>query len=136
LDWVLWLKKLCWRTCICFNKLHEKSLQYKCIPLSKECIVHNNQLITFCLRKNTDEERCSAYLVMFVYISVNITMWLFTGRPWIFLVIYILYRQMYTVSCYLTQFLLLNAAQHVSSLHKAHLQQLFRWNYNSYIIGI
>jgi hypothetical protein len=49
--------------------------------------------------------------------------------------IYILCRQMYTVLCYLIQFLL-NAAQHVSSLYKAHLQGLFRWNYNSYIIGI
>jgi hypothetical protein len=36
---------------------------------------------------------------------------------------------------YLTQFLL-NAAQHVSNLYKAHLQGLFCWNYNSYIIGI
>jgi hypothetical protein len=34
---------------------------------------------------------------------------------------YILCRQMYTVLCYLTQFLL-NAAQNVSSLYKAHLQ--------------
>jgi hypothetical protein len=42
---------------------------------------------------------------------------------------------MYNVLCYLTQFLL-NDAQHVSSLYKAHLQGLFRWNYNSYIIGI
>jgi hypothetical protein len=32
-------------------------------------------------------------------------------------------RQMYTVLCYLTQFLL-NAAQHVSSLYKAQLQEL------------
>jgi hypothetical protein len=40
--------------------------------------------------------------------------------------IYILCRQMYTVLCYLTQLLLLNAAQHVSSLYKAHLQGLFR----------
>jgi hypothetical protein len=32
---------------------------------------------------------------------------------------------MYTVLCYLTQFLLLNAAQHVSSLYKAHLQGSF-----------
>jgi hypothetical protein len=39
--------------------------------------------------------------------------------------IYMLYRQMYTVLCYLTQFLL-NVAQHVSSLYKAHLQGLFR----------
>jgi hypothetical protein len=39
-------------------------------------------------------------------------------------VIYMLCRQMYTVSCYLTQFLL-NAAKHVSSLYKAHLQGLF-----------
>jgi hypothetical protein len=38
---------------------------------------------------------------------------------------YILCRQMYTVLCYLTQFLL-NAAQHVASLYKAHLQGLFR----------
>jgi hypothetical protein len=52
-----------------------------------------------------------------------------------FLIIYILYRQMYTVLCYLTQFIL-NAAQHVSSLYNAHLQGLFRWNYNSCIIGI
>jgi hypothetical protein len=27
-------------------------------------------------------------------------------------------------------------AQHVSSLYKAHIQGLFCWNYNSYIIGI
>jgi hypothetical protein len=40
-------------------------------------------------------------------------------------IIYILCRQMYTVLCYLTQFLLLNAAQHVSSLYKAHLEGLF-----------
>jgi hypothetical protein len=40
-------------------------------------------------------------------------------------VIYMLCRQMYTVLCYLTQLLLLNAAQHVSSLYKAHLQGLF-----------
>jgi hypothetical protein len=32
--------------------------------------------------------------------------------------------------------LLSNAAQNVSSLYKAHLQGLFCWNYNSYIIGI
>jgi hypothetical protein len=54
----------------------------------------------------------------------------------IILIIYMLCRQMYTVLCYLTQLLLSNAAQHVSSLYKAHLQGLFRWNYNSYIIGI
>jgi hypothetical protein len=41
-----------------------------------------------------------------------------------FLIIYMLCRQMYTVLCYLTQFLL-NVAQHVSSLYKAHLQGLF-----------
>jgi hypothetical protein len=50
--------------------------------------------------------------------------------------IYMLCRQMYTVLCYLTQFLLLNADQNVSRLYKAHLQGLFCWNYNSYIIGI
>jgi hypothetical protein len=42
-----------------------------------------------------------------------------------FFVLYILCRQMYTVLCYLTQFVLLNAAQYVSSLYKAHLQGLF-----------
>jgi hypothetical protein len=40
------------------------------------------------------------------------------------ILVYILCRQMYTVLCYLPQFLL-NAAQHVSSLYKAHLQWLF-----------
>jgi hypothetical protein len=40
--------------------------------------------------------------------------------------IYLLCRQMYTLLCYLTQFLLLNVAQHVSSLYTAHLQGLFR----------
>jgi hypothetical protein len=39
-----------------------------------------------------------------------------------FLIIYILCRQLYTVLCYLTQFLL-NAAQHVSSLYKAHFNK-------------
>jgi hypothetical protein len=50
---------------------------------------------------------------MFNFITLRI--------PYIFNYIYILCRQMYTVLCYLTQFLL-NAAQHVSSLYKAHLQ--------------
>jgi hypothetical protein len=44
---------------------------------------------------------------------------------YIYIYIYMLCRQMYTVLCYLTQFLL-NVAQHVSSLYKAHLQGLFR----------
>jgi hypothetical protein len=47
-------------------------------------------------------------------------------RIFLIILVYILCRQMYTFLCYLTQFLLLNAAQHVSSLYKAHLQGLFR----------
>jgi hypothetical protein len=60
----------------------------------------------------------------FVYFKLVIRVYILRYLYRTFLFIYMLYRQMYTVLCYLTQFLL-NVAQHVSSLYKAHLRELF-----------
>jgi hypothetical protein len=53
-------------------------------------------------------------------IPLDTNHFIFTRIPTRFNFIYV----MHTVLCYLTQFLL-NAAQHVSSLYKAHFQGLF-----------